>query len=318
MAHPILQTRDLSVTYRGHGAAVRAIEGLDLSVREGEVLGLVGESGSGKTTVASAVLGMLPSTASVTGAVSFAGRDMLRLSPGDGRQIRGKLLALIPQDPMTSLNPVLTIGYQLVETIRAHDRVSNTEAAQRTVGALRQVGIPDPGRALSRYPHEFSGGARQRILIAAALINSPQLVIADEPTSALDATVQRQIVDVLGELVKNGHMAMLLISHDLGVVARLADRICVMYAGLLVEEGQTAEVLDQPRHPYTAALLAAARDEVSTLRRSDSDARSIATCRLLPRCPLAVEVCRQHPPDLLEVGEQHFARCFVAQGLRRH
>ena len=311
--HPILQVRGLSVAYGGPETA-RAVDGLDLSVREGEVLGLVGESGSGKSTVAAAVLGMLPRTASVTGVVSIVGLEMLRLSPRARRQIRGKLLTLIPQDPMTSLNPVLTVGYQLIEAIRAHRRVDAQDAAGQAVDALRQVGIPDARRALGRYPHEFSGGARQRILIAAALINGPALVIADEPTSALDATVQRQIIDVLGELVRNGRMAMLLISHDLGVVASLADRICVMYAGQLVEEGRTEGILERPRHPYTAALLNAARGGAVSLRRSDADARSISTCRLLPRCPIAVEACRQDPPDLLTVGEQHLARCFVAQG----
>jgi oligopeptide/dipeptide ABC transporter ATP-binding protein len=313
--HPILQVRGLSVTYGGPGALVRAVEGVDLCVRQGEVLGLVGESGSGKSTVASAVLGMLPRTASVTGTVSIVGQDMLHLSAWERRRIRGNVLTLVPQDPMTSLNPVLTVGYQLIETIRAHSRVGKRDAAERAVEALRQVGIPDPRRALRRYPHEFSGGARQRILIAAALINAPELVIADEPTSALDATVQRQVIEVLGELVRNGRMAMLLISHDLGVVASLADRICVMYAGQLVEEGRTEGILERPRHPYTAALLAAARGEAIALGRFDADARSLATCRLLPRCPIAVEVCQHDPPDLLAVGEQRFARCFVAQGV---
>ena len=313
-APPVLQVRNLCVVYRGHGGAVRAVDGLDLCVHEGEVLGLVGESGSGKTSVASAVLGMLPRTASVTGTVSVTGRDLLRLSPQHRRQMRGRVLTLVPQDPMTSLNPVLTIGYQLIETLRAHRRVDAPSATRIAGDALRRVGIPDPEGVLGRYPHEFSGGGRQRILIAAALLNSPQLVIADEPTSALDATIQRQIVDILAGLVRDGRMAVLLISHDLGVVAGLADRICVMYAGQLVEEGWTAEVLDRPRHPYTAALLAAARGETVDLGRSDVDARSIAGCRLLPRCPIAVEVCGQRAPDLLAVGDRHFARCFVAQG----
>jgi len=311
---PILQIDSLSVAYDGPTAPVKAVDHLDLCVGPGEVLGLVGESGSGKSTIASAVLGMLPPTAAVTGNIAVAGRDILRLPARERRLIRGNVLTLVPQDPMTSLNPVLTIGYQLIEAMRAHARMSRRDAVERAVEALRQVEIPDPRRALGRYPHEFSGGARQRVLIAAALINAPKLVIADEPTSALDATVQRQVIGVLGELVRNGHMAMLLISHDLGVVAALADRICVVYAGQLVEEGRTGEILDEPRHPYTAALLAAARGEGVAIGRSDGDARSLATCRLLPRCPVAVEACRHDPPALLAVGDRRLARCFVAQG----
>jgi oligopeptide/dipeptide ABC transporter ATP-binding protein len=309
----VLQVHGLSVRYGAAGTAPWAVEDLDLEVRQGEVVGLVGESGSGKSTVASAVLGMLPRSASVAGTVWLLGRNLSTVAPGERRSLRGKVVTLVPQDPMMSLNPVLTIGYQLIEAIRAHRRIGTADARREAVEALRQVGIPDPQRALDRYPHEFSGGMRQRILIAAALINTPDLVIADEPTSALDATVQRQVLDVLDHLIGHGRMAMLLISHDLGVVASLADRICVMYAGQLVEQGPAAELLDRPQHPYTEGLLAAARGNAIALRRSDTDPRTGLTCRLLPRCPIAVGVCHQHPPVLRPVGGQQLARCFVAQ-----
>lgn len=308
----VLGVSDLSVAYSSHGVAVAAVDHVDLTVMEGEVHGLVGESGSGKSSIASAILGVLPPTASVSGAISFSGHALLRLSDKERREIRGGLLSFIPQNPMTSLNPVLSIGYQLIETIRAHSRVSNAEATRRAIEGLRQVGVPDPNRALKRYPHEFSGGTGQRILIAAALVHSPHLVVADEPTSALDATVQRQIVDLLAGLVKTRRMAMLLISHDMGVIASLSDHVAVMYAGHIVEAGAADEMLSRPRHPYTSALLAAARGEARGVRSSEVDPRLLSTCRFLPRCPAAIEACRGEMPELLKVADGHSARCYLA------
>lgn len=308
----VLEVNDLSVPYSSDGVAVVAADHVNLAVLEGEVHGLVGESGSGKTSIASAILGVLPPTASASGSISFAGQDLLRLQDGQRRAIRGGLLSFVPQNPMNSLNPVLTVGYQLVETIRAHDRINNSDATRKATEALRQVGVPDAERALKRYPHEFSGGTAQRILIAAALVNSPRLVIADEPTSALDATVQRQIVDLLAGLVKTRQMAMLLISHDMGVVASLSDRVAVMYSGHIVEEGSVDEIMSRPRHPYTLALVAAARGEAGRVKRSDVDPRLLSTCRFLPRCPAAVDVCRGLAPELIQVSDGHSARCYLA------
>ena len=310
----VLDVSGLSVAYAGDdGVPVAAVDRASLSIAEGQVHGLVGESGSGKTSIASAILGMLSPSAALSGAIRFLDQDMLRLADRQRRSIRGRLMSFIPQNPMSSLNPVLTVGYQIVETIRSHNDVGKPEARQRAIDALRQVGLPDPERALGRYPHEFSGGTAQRILIAMALVNMPRLVIADEPTSALDATVQRQIVELLAGLVRTRHMTMLLISHDLGTVASLSDRITVMYSGRIVESGSADAILRWPRHPYTAALVAAARGETAGVRRSDIDPRSLTTCRFLPRCPDAIDACRGPEPELVVVADSHSARCRLAQ-----
>ncbi len=304
----ILKVGDLSVSYAG--GSVPAVDGVDLSVKEGKVCALVGESGSGKTSIASAILGTLPPTARTSGSVAFDGQNLLGLPDRKRREIRGRLVAFIPQNPMSSLNPVLTIGYQIVETIRVHGGASKAEATARAIAALRQVGVPDPERALRRYPHEFSGGTAQRILIAIALVNGPRLVIADEPTSALDATVQRQIVDLLAHLVKTTRMTMLLISHDLGSVASLSDRVAVIYAGHIVEEGTVEAVINYPKHPYTSALIAAARGKVGRVKRSEADAVTLSTCRFLPRCPSATDACHGRAPELVEMTAGHRARCY--------
>jgi oligopeptide/dipeptide ABC transporter ATP-binding protein len=309
----ILNIDDLSVTYSRATAAVPAVDHVNLAVRDGEVHGLVGESGSGKTSIASAILGVLPPTSSITGSITFAGQDLLRLHDAKRREIRGSLVSFVPQNPVSSLNPVLTIGYQIIETIRAHNRVSKSEATQKAVEALQQVRVPDAQRALKRYPHEFSGGTAQRVLVAMALVNSPRLVVADEPTSALDATVQRQIVELLAGLVKSRGMSMLLISHDMGVVATLSETIAVMYSGHVVEQGPVDQILSQPKHPYTSALVAAAVGEAARVKRSETDPRLLSTCRFLPRCPVSIDACRGAMPELLQVAESHKARCYLAQ-----
>jgi oligopeptide/dipeptide ABC transporter ATP-binding protein len=310
----VLDVSDLSVTYAGDdGVALAAVDRVSLTIAEGQVHGLVGESGSGKTSVAAAILGMLSPPAAASGAITFVDHDMLRLADKERRSIRGRLVSFIPQNPMTSLNPVLTVGYQIVETIRSHTEIGKPEARKRAIEALRQVGLPDPERALGRYAYEFSGGTAQRILIAMALVNEPRLVIADEPTSALDATVQRQIIELLAGLVRTRRMAMLLISHDLGTVASLSDRITVMYSGRIVESGPAEGILRRPRHPYTAALVAASRGEAVGVRRSDIDARLLSTCRFLPRCPDAVDACRGPEPRLVPVADGHSARCWLGE-----
>jgi oligopeptide/dipeptide ABC transporter ATP-binding protein len=312
--HPfVMEVRNLSVTYGIGVDEVRAVDGVNLSVAQGQVHGLVGESGSGKTSIASTVLGMLSPSASASGAVTFLDQNLLRLADRQRRSIRGRQMSFIPQNPMSSLNPVLTVGYQIIETIRSHARVDRLEAKGMATAALRQVGLPDPERALGRYPYEFSGGSAQRILIAMALVNGPRLVIADEPTSALDATVQRQIVELLAGLVRHRRMAMLLISHDLGAVGSLSDRISVMYSGRVVESGPAQEILLRPKHPYTAALVAASRGETTGVRRAETDPRRISTCRFLPRCRSAADVCRGAEPLLREVADGHSVRCRLVE-----
>jgi oligopeptide/dipeptide ABC transporter ATP-binding protein len=308
----VLGVSDLSVTYKSGAVTVAAVSGVNLSVMEGKVHAVVGESGSGKTSIASAILGTLPPTSTAQGSITFNGQNLLALPDHQRREIRGRLVSFIPQNPMTSLNPVLTVGYQMIETMRVHGAASKAEAVERAVAGLRQVGVPDPERALRRYPHEFSGGTAQRILIAIALINAPRLVVADEPTSALDATVQRQILDLLNHLVKTTHMTMLLISHDLGSVASLSDSVAVMYAGQIVEDGPAEIVLNEPQHPYTAALITSARGGVGRIMRSEINPHTLSTCRFLPRCPAATEICRGRAPDLVEVAPGHRARCYHA------
>lgn len=309
MAAPtLLQLDGISVTYPG---AVAAVEGVSLSVAEGEVHGLVGESGSGKTSIASAILGMLAPSALTSGSIGFMGHELLHLSDRQRRDIRGRLIAFIPQNPMSALNPVLTVGYQLVETIRVHGNATRREAEVLAADMLRQVGLPDPARALRRYPHEFSGGTAQRILIAIALVNGPRLVVADEPTSALDATVQRQIVELLATLVATRQMAMLLISHDLGTVGSLSDRISVMYAGQVVESGPVQSILRRPCHPYTEALVAASRGKAAHVKRAEGDPRRLATCRFLPRCPASVATCHGPAPTLLRLADGQRVRCHL-------
>jgi oligopeptide/dipeptide ABC transporter ATP-binding protein len=311
----VLGVSDLSVSYRSGAATVVAVNGVSLSVQEGKVHAVVGESGSGKTSIASAILGTLPPSSSARGSITFNGQNLLALPDSKRREIRGRLVAFIPQNPMNSLNPVLTIGYQMIETMRVHGEVSKAQAIERAVTGLRQVGVPDPERALRRYPHEFSGGTAQRILIAIALINSPRLVVADEPTSALDATVQRQILDLLNHLVETTRMTMLLISHDLGSVASLSDSVAVMYAGQIVEDGPAEIVLNEPRHPYTAALIAAAKGGVGQIMRSEINPHTLSTCRFLPRCPVATDICRGQAPELVDVAPDHRARCYHAGGI---
>ncbi len=320
---PVLSVSGLNVTFRTAEGAVQAVRGVDLEVEEAGVLGVVGESGSGKTVTMLAALGLLPGTAEVTGSVRYRGRELLSLPPGELRKLRGAKLAMIFQDPMSSLNPVFTIGHQIAEGIRVHHpEIGRKEGMRRAVELLELVGIPQPDRRARDYPHQFSGGMCQRAMIAMAVANDPDVLIADEPTTALDVTIQAQILDVLRDIRREKGVAIVLISHDLGVVAGLVDRVAVMYSGRVVERGGVDDVYYRPRHPYTRGLLA-------SLPRLDESGRSQLTaiggappsllrlptgCVFHPRCPHAQPNCEVDDPVLRRVGTVESA-CHYAETL---
>jgi peptide/nickel transport system ATP-binding protein/oligopeptide transport system ATP-binding protein len=316
------------VTDRGGGTA-RAVDGVSLDLYPGETLGVVGESGCGKTVMSLSILRLVPEPPGHIrpgSLIEFEGHNLLTLPPRDLRAVRGNRIAMIFQEPMTSLNPVLTIGDQVAEAAIVHQHLSRAVARRRAFELLRQVGIPEPEERVDHYPHQLSGGMRQRVMIAMALICRPQILIADEPTTALDVTIQAQILELLARLRQELGMAVLLITHDLGVVAGTADRVVVMYAGQVVETAPTPELFAHPRHPYTEGLM----ESIPRLDRPRARLHSIpgsvpaATawpqgCRFHPRCPYAWDKCRAEEPPLLETGtDGHTARCWlVAEPARR-
>ncbi|KRB79982.1 dipeptide/oligopeptide/nickel ABC transporter ATP-binding protein [Nocardioides sp. Root190] len=307
----LLEVTDLRTVFHTARGDVRAVDGVSFRLAAGETLGLVGESGSGKSVLGRTVMGLISSgpTTTVTGSVRIGGHDVHALKPSARRRLWGPEVAMVFQDPMTSLNPVKRVGTHLTETLRRHLHCSRTEATERAVDLLRQVGIPEPARRLRQYPHELSGGMRQRVVIATALACDPRLLIADEPTTALDVTVQKQILDLLGSLVAERDMAMLLVSHDLGAVAGRTDRVQVMYAGRTVESGATRPVFAAPEHPYTEALLASipnlAHPPHTVLRAIEGNppdmARPPLGCRFAPRCGRAAAGCTDELPLLVGV-----------------
>ncbi|HXF98654.1 MAG TPA: ABC transporter ATP-binding protein [Gaiellaceae bacterium] len=319
MNEPLLRVEDLRVEFRTARGTVYAVNGVSFAVGERETLGLVGESGCGKSVTALALMGILPRAGRVTsGRAFFRGRDLLALPDRELRSIRGKEIAMVFQDPMTSLNPVLTIGRQLREAIEAHLELDGKAAQRRVVELLERVGIPNARRRANDYPHQFSGGMRQRAMIAMALACEPKLLIADEPTTALDVTIQAQILDLLRELVRERGAALILITHDLGVVAGMCERVHVMYAGTLVETGTAEQVFACPRHPYTFGLL-------QSVPRLDADRRQrlrpiegqppnmlapLRACPYVPRCPNRIEVCGEQVPPLEDKGGGQRAACF--------
>jgi oligopeptide/dipeptide ABC transporter ATP-binding protein len=322
MSEPLLEVRDLRTHFFTREGVVRAVDGVSLSVDRGRTLGLVGESGCGKSVTALSILGLIPKPPAriVGGEVLFRGRDLTTLSERELEDVRGKQIAMVFQDPMTSLNPTLTIETQLVETIRRHTDASRREASRRAVELLDEVGIPKPEARLGDYPHRLSGGMRQRVMIAIALSCEPDLLIADEPTTALDVTVQAQVLDLLDRLRREHDMAMIVITHDMGVIAEVADEVAVMYAGQIVEQASAAALFARPEHPYTEALLGALpqlEDHASRVGRltaipgrPPSLIEPPAGCRFAARCPYAGEPdgCAEHPPELRELRRGHLVR----------
>ncbi|WP_138735609.1 ABC transporter ATP-binding protein [Modestobacter excelsi] len=317
-AAPLLQVTDLNVRFPTEDGQVHAVRGVDYTLRSGEVLGIVGESGSGKSVTSLAVMGLLPSNARVTGSVRYRGQELLGQNDRSMSRIRGKGVSMIFQDPMTSLDPVYKVGAQIEETLRIHDKSLSSRAAEtRAVELLELVGIPNAGDRVDSYPHEFSGGMRQRVVIAIAMANQPEVIIADEPTTALDVTVQAQILEVLQTALQETGAAMVMITHDLGVVAGIADRVLVMYAGRPVEIGSVEDIYYEPRMPYTLGLL-------GSLPRLDAPTRERLTpitgappslvnmppgCPFAPRCPLHIDECDAAEPPLFQVGAGHEAAC---------
>ena len=306
MAAPLLSIEGVSVTLPTPRGLLRAVDGVDLALAPGRTLGIVGESGCGKTMLSRAVLQLLPKRATLKGRVMFNGRDLFTLPPEELRKLRGPELAVVFQDPMTSLNPVLTIGTQLIETLQAHLGMDTVSATRRATELLAEVGIPAPGQRLRQYPHQLSGGMRQRVAIAIALSCEPKLLIADEPTTALDVTVQAQILDLLAREQRQRHMALILITHDLGVVAGRTDEVAVMYAGRIVERAPTTRLFAHMRMPYTEALLAAIPKLDSPPHtalpaiagRPPDPTRPMPGCSFAPRCRYADELCTGTKPPL--------------------
>jgi oligopeptide/dipeptide ABC transporter ATP-binding protein len=316
---PLLSVEDLRVQFWTSRGTVYAVNGISFDVARGETLGIVGESGCGKSVTALAILGILPRQGRVpTGTALFEGRDLLTLPDRQLRTIRGREIAMIFQDPMTSLNPVLTIGKQIREALHTHFGMNRRDALARATELLDRVGIPGANKRIRDYPHQFSGGMRQRAMIAMALACRPKLLIADEPTTALDVTIQAQILDLLRELVAEEDAALILITHDLGVVAGMCERVNVMYSGLFVETGSAQQLFARPRHPYTLGLLQsvprldAAR--TAKLRPIEGQPRDMLSppdaCPFQPRCRYEVELSRQEVPSLREVERGHHVACF--------
>src|SRR3954447_23953986 len=322
MAEPILTVRDLRVTFPGSGGNVRAVRGIDYELQRGEVLGIVGESGSGKSASATAVTGLLPQHALVDGSIKLEGQELVGLEDGPMARIRGKRIAMVFQDPLSALTPVYTVGDQLAEAVRVHNDVSKDAAHKRAVELLELVGIPHAADRSGAFPHEFSGGMRQRVMIAMAIANDPDVIIADEPTTALDVTIQAQVLEILRTAREVTGAAIVMITHDLSVIAGFADRVAVMYAGRIVETGTVDEVFYSPRMPYTMGLLGAIP------RADDPGDRPLVPiegtppslmdpppgCPFAPRCPLVFETCREVEPALIAVGSPgHRAACHLAE-----
>ena len=321
MAAPLLEVRSLRTVFDGEQGEVRAVDGVDFALERGRTLGIVGESGCGKSVTALSIMGLIPQPPGrITGGkVLFEGEDVLKVSAGRLRELRGDKLAMIFQEPMTSLNPAFPVGDQIAETLLRHRNLSRKEADHQAVEMLRRVRMPSPERRARVYPHQLSGGMRQRVMIAMALACGPKLLIADEPTTALDVTIQAQILELMRALRSEFGSAIILITHDLGVVAELADDVIVMYAGQVIERCAAARLFAEPQHPYTIGLLGSIprvhieQERLSAIEGFVPDAASPpAGCRFHPRCPFAVEKCRQETPPLGEITPGHYAACWLA------
>jgi oligopeptide/dipeptide ABC transporter ATP-binding protein len=314
----LLQLQDIRTYFPTQDGIVKAVDGVSLSIRHGETLGVVGESGCGKSITALSIMRLIERPGRVvSGSIRLGDRDLLALSDDEMRDVRGKTIAMIFQEPMTSLNPVFTCGSQIAEAVALHEGVSGREAAARAVEMLAQVGIPDPKRRADEYPHQLSGGMRQRVMIAMALSANPELLIADEPTTALDVTIQAQILELMKALRERNRMAILLITHDLGVIAEMADDVVVMYAGKVVEASDVITVFEQPHHPYSKGLLASIprlgqkRQRLEVIKGVVPNPLNLPTgCLFKRRCPYAMPVC-DTPPPFQEVAPGHVSRCWL-------
>lgn len=319
--HAVLSARNVHTTFHTHGRSVQAVRGVSFHVEHKEILAVVGESGSGKSVLMKSIMGLMPDNAEVVAdEIRFQEQELSTMTPEQLRKIRGKEIAMVFQDPMTALNPLRTIGYHLVEVLKRHRKMNGKEAQKEAIEVLKQVGISSPEKRLMQYPHEFSGGMRQRALIAMALCCKPKLLIADEPTTALDVTIQAQILELLKRIQEENGMSVVLITHDLGVVASLSHRICVMYGGLIMEEGLTDEIFYAPKHPYTKALLRAIpRPQSGSRERLESIpgmAPSLASpppgCPFAERCKFACETCNEGIPQYRVYSDTQRAMCIFS------
>ncbi|MBV9188951.1 MAG: ABC transporter ATP-binding protein [Betaproteobacteria bacterium] len=316
----LLDVRGLRTSFDGEQGEVRAVDGVSFSLPRGRTLGLVGESGCGKSVTALSIMRLVPAPGRVaSGEVVFDGRDLLKVTPAELRDLRGDQLSMIFQEPMTSLNPAFPVGDQIAETLLRHRKLSAREARTQAIEMLRRVRIPSPEERINDYPHQLSGGMRQRVMIAMALACNPKLLIADEPTTALDVTIQAQILDLMRTLREETGTAIILITHDLGVVAELADDVIVMYAGQVIERCTVEHLFAEPQHPYTIGLLGSIprldllQERLSAIEGFVPDAAALpAGCRFHPRCPFVVEKCRSEVPPLMEITPQHEAACWRA------
>ena len=321
---PVLEVRDLAVEFATDRGRLRAVDGVGFAVRPGRTLAIVGESGCGKSVTALAVMGLLPGSARLSGTIRLLGRDLLGLPAEAWRARRGREMAMVFQEPMTSLNPAFTAGEQVAEALRVHEGLSSRAAFDRAVEMLAHVRIPDAARRARQYPHQLSGGMRQRVMIALALACNPEVLIADEPTTALDVTIQAQIIDLLRRLQAQMGMGIVMITHDLGVVAECCDRVVVMYAGRKVEEAPVAELFDRPLHPYTRALMAsmpsmnAGRARLAEIPGMVPAPSELGRgCSFAPRCAYATGRCRAEAPPLEAHGADHVAACFEVERVAR-
>ena len=317
----LLKVKDLNVSFHTYAGEVQAVRGVNFEVEQGEAVAIVGESGCGKSVTAKAIMKLLstPPASYKKGSIIFNGKELIKMKEKEMQKIRGNEISMIFQDPMTSLNPTSKIGYQIVEAVMKHNRISRKEANKRAVEMLELVGIPQPSKRVNQYPHEFSGGMRQRAMIAMALACQPRLLIADEPTTALDVTIQAQILELMKELQQKTETSIILITHDLGVVAEMCDRVIVMYAGKVVETGTTREIFEKPQHPYTRGLLKSVprldmekNKPLSPIIGTPPDLLDPPIgCSFFPRCEDAMRICREHSPELEEVEDSQITACWL-------
>lgn len=318
-AQALLHIENLKTVISSKDGKLVPVDGVDITIPKGKTVGIVGESGCGKSMTAMSIMGLLPNTTHIEeGKILFQDMDLTKLNPKELRKITGDKISIIFQEPMTSLNPVIQVGKQVREAILLHEKVSKEEAKQRVIEIFRQVGIPEPERRYNAYPHQLSGGLRQRVMIGMAMVCNPDLLIADEPTTALDVTIEAQILHLMRQLQKDKGTSIMMITHNLGVVAEICDQVYVMYAGKVVESAEVHELFQNPKHPYTQGLLGALPKMDSRQRLNSIDGmvptlKDMPTgCRFAPRCPMATQRCREEQPDLVDVTAEHQVRCFMS------